>query len=91
MRSQKAAEKAGNEVKIYRIGNLHWVRMSLFKNRNIHMHIHIYIYIHSHMYTCTPSMGKERNGKLLQSTHVSHNPKRDVLFTEEHNVEKEIR
>lgn len=89
MRSQKAAEKAGNEVKIYRIFNCHWLRMSLFKNRNMHMHTHIHIHIH--VYTCTPSMGKERNGKLVQSKHVSHNPEQDILFTEEHNVGKEIR
>lgn len=43
------------------------------------------------MWTCTPSVGKGRNGKLLQSKHVSHNPKWDVLFTEEHKIGKEIR
>lgn len=61
--------------------------MSFFKIRNIHIHIHTY----THVYTCTSPTAKERNSKLLQSKHVPHNPKQDVMFMVEHNVGKKIR
>lgn len=37
------------------------------------------------------SMAKGRNTELLQSKHAPQNPKQDVMFTVEHNVEKKIR